>query len=143
MYRPLVGSVSRPNLFLDVESTIRGLTQDYCTEFNTGNYDHVAALFASDGAFMPPNRDAVHGQQNIERSLRQFRELGFQDLRMETSRVDYSGDLAIEVGRYTMAVRQENGTTFADRGKFIHAWRRFGAWLLIADSWSSNIAAMQ
>jgi uncharacterized protein (TIGR02246 family) len=139
MYRSFGSSAPSSTTFLDVESTIRGLTQDYNTAFNTGNYDQVAILFASDGILMPPNREAAHGPQAVERVLRQLGELGFQDLRLETSRVDYSSDMAIETGRYTVAVRQENGTTIVDRGKFIHAWRRLGAWLLVADSWNSDL----
>ena|SRR5437660_11752974 len=141
MYRPTVSSVPSSTPFMDVESTIRGLTQDYCTAFNTGNYDHVAALFASDGMLMPPNRDAAQGRHGIEYVLRQYSDLGYQDLRMETVRVDYSGDMAIEIGRYSLLVRNENGTMVADRGKFVHAWRRLGAWLLTADSWNSNLPA--
>jgi uncharacterized protein (TIGR02246 family) len=137
MYR--FGSVSNASPFLDVESTIRGLTQDYGTAFNTGNYDQVAALFAGDGSFMPSSREAVQGPKAIERVLREYGDLGYQDLRLETARVDHSGDMAIEIGRYTVAVRQENGTTVADRGKFVHAWRRLGAWRMIADCWSSNL----
>ena len=139
MYRSFGSNAPSSTAFLDVESTIRGLTQDYNTAFNTGNYDQVAILFASDGILMPPNRESVHGPQAIERVLRQLGEMGFQDLRLETSRVNYSSDMAIEIGRYTVAVRQENGTTVIDRGKFIHAWRRLGAWLLVADSWNSDL----
>ena len=53
--------------------------------------------------------------------------------------MDYSSDMAIEIGRYTVAVRQENGTTVGERGKFVHAWRRLGAWLIVADCWNSNL----
>jgi uncharacterized protein (TIGR02246 family) len=141
MYRPFSNSVSSPSPFLDVESTIRGFTQDYNTAFNTGNYDQVAILFASDGTLMPPHRDAAQGPKAIERVLREFGESGCQDLRLETVRVDYSSDMAIEIGRYTLAVRQENGTMVADRGKFVHAWRRLGAWLMVADAWNSDLPA--
>jgi len=143
MYRPLVGSVSNSGPFLDVESTIRGLTQDYCTAFNTGNYDQVAALFAADGMFMPPNHDAAQGPKPIERVLRHYADMGYQDLRMETTRVDYSGDMAIEIGRYTVAIKLENGNTVIERGKFVHGWRRLGAWLLRADSWNSNLGLQE
>lgn len=139
MYRSFGSSAPSSTTFLDVESTIRGLTQDYNTAFNTANYDQVAILFASDGILMPPNREAVYGPQAVERVLRQLGEMGVQDLRLETSRVDYSSDVAIEIGRYTVAVRQDNGTTILDRGKFVHAWRRLGTWLLVADSWNSDL----
>lgn len=139
MYRPFGSSAPNSSPFLDVESTIRGLTQDFSTAFNTGNYDQVAALFASDGMFMPAHQEAAQGPKAIERTLRQYGESGYQDLRFETIRVDYSGDTAVEIGRYTVAIQQANGTTVADRGKFVHAWRRLGAWLMIADCWNSNL----
>ena len=141
MYRPFGTSVPNSVPFVDVESTIRGLTQDYNTAFNTGNYDQVAVLFASDGMLMPPHREAAQGPKAIERVLREFGESGYQDLRLETVRVDYSSDMAIEIGRYTLAARQDNGTMVADRGKFVHAWRRLGAWLMMADCWNSDLPA--
>jgi uncharacterized protein (TIGR02246 family) len=122
-----------------VESTIRELTQDFSTAFNTANYDQVAALFAADGLLMAPHRETVQGTAAIERALREYGEAGYQDLRLETVRVDHSGDLAIEIGRYTVAIQRANGTTVADRGKFVHAWRRLGVWLMTADCWSSNL----
>lgn len=139
MYRPYT-SAAASSTFLDVDSTIRGLTQDLCTAFNTGNYDHGAALFSLDGVFMPPNRELTQGPKAIERALQELGELGHQDLRFETVRVDYSGDMAIEIGRYTVAIAQANGTTVADRGKYLRAWHRLGAWLIRADCWNSNLA---
>jgi len=132
-------SIPSSGFFLDVESVIRGLTQDYCTAFNTGNYDQVASLYAPDASFMPPNRETAVGSRAIERVLRGLGESGHQDLRFETQRVDSSGDIAVEISRYTLAIHQENGTTIADRGKFMRAWRRVGAWRIIAHAWSSDL----
>jgi uncharacterized protein (TIGR02246 family) len=141
MYRPLSSGARTQSLFIDVESTIRGLTQDYSTAFNTGNYEQVAELFAADGLFMTPLRQAAQGPKSIERVLREHGEMGYQDLRLETMRVDNSGDMAIEIGRYTVAVQQENGTAVADRGSFLHAWRRLGVWRMVAACWSSDLPA--
>lgn len=141
MYRS--SSVPSATFSRDVESTIRGLTQDFCTAFNTGNYDQSAAMFAADGLFMPPHRDLAQGPKAIERVLKEYGESGYQDLRFETVRVEHSGDMATEVGRYTLAVKQANGTTFADRGKFVHTWRRLGAWLITTDCWSSNLPPLR
>ena len=142
MYRPS-SSLATSNTFLDVESTIRGFTQDYCTAFNTGNYDQVAALFTTNGLCMAPHKESAQGPRAIEHLLRQLSDAGHRDLRFETQRVDHSGDLAVESGRYTLAVQLENGASIAERGKFLHAWRRLGAWLLMADSWSSDLPAVR
>ena len=136
MYRPSSSSGAGSNL-VDVESTIRGLTQDFCTAFNTGNYDQAAALFASDGVLMVSHRDSSQGANGIERMLRQYGDSGYQNLRFETTRVDHSGDMAIEIGRYSVSTQVENRTV-TDSGKFLRAWHRLGAWRIVADSWSSN-----
>jgi len=139
MYRPYSGSLADSRPFLDVQSVLHNLAQDFVTNFNTGNYDQVAALYAQDGAFMAPHHDPAYGPKAVERLLRQIGDSGYQDLRLETTRVEASGDLAMETGRYTVAIRQPDGTLLADRGKYVKAWRRLGAWRIVADCWSSNL----
>jgi uncharacterized protein (TIGR02246 family) len=141
MYRPYSSSLADSRPFLDVESLIRNLAQDFVTSFNTGNYDQVAALFAQDGALMAPHHEAAYGPKAVEQLLRKVGESGYEDLRLETIRVEASGDLAMEIGRYSVAIRQPDGTILADRGKYVKAWRRLGVWLIVADCWSSNLPA--
>ena len=136
---PGSGSVSNANAWLDVQSVIRELTQDSVTAFNTGNYDQAAAMFAPDGCLMSPQRETAQGNKAIESMLRGYGEAGYHKLRMETIRVEHSGDMAVEIGRYTIALLQANGTTVADRGKFLQVWHRFGAWLVTANCWSSDL----
>ena len=141
MYRPYTSPLADSRPLLDTQSLIQNLVQDFVTNFNTGNYDQVAALFAHDGAFMVPHHDAAYGPKAVERLLRQIAEAGFEDLRLETIRVECSGDLAFETGRYTVATRQPDGTICPDRGKYVKVWRRLGVWLIVADCWNSNLPA--
>src|ERR1700722_973879 len=128
MYRPYSSSTADSRPFLDVQSVLRNLAQDFVTSFNTGNFDQAAALFAPDGAFMAPHHDPAYGPKAVERLLHQFGDAGYQDLRLETVRVEVSGDLAMEIGRYSVAIRQPDGTIQGDRGKYLKSWRRLGAW---------------
>jgi ketosteroid isomerase-like protein len=139
MYRPYSSSVADSRPFLDVQSVLHNLAQDFVTNFNTGNHDLVAALFAQDGALMAPHYDPAYGPKAVERLLRQLREAGYEDLRLETVRVETSGDMAMEIGRYTVGIRQPNGTVQGDRGKYVKAWRRLGVWRIVADCWSTNL----
>jgi ketosteroid isomerase-like protein len=109
--------------------------------FNTGNYDQVGGLFSSDAVFMAPHHEPSVGPKAIERKLREFGETGYQDLRLETTRVDYSGDMAMEVGRYSVSIFAEKSGATTDRGKYLKVWRRLGAWRIVADCWSSNLPA--
>jgi ketosteroid isomerase-like protein len=139
MYRPYSSSLTDPRPIMDVQSMIRNLAQDFVTSFNTGNYDQVSALFAQDGVLMVPQHDTAHGPKAVERLLHQIGEAGFEDLRLETVRVEASGDLAMEIGRYTVSIRQHDGSVLVDRGKYLKAWRRLGVWLIVADCWSSSM----
>src|SRR6266498_5342593 len=102
MYRPY--SSSQPDLrpLRDVESQLRDLTQDFATSFNTGNYDQAASLFAADGVLMAPLHEGAYGQKPVEQLLRRLGEAGYSNLRLETTRVDYSGDMAMELGRFSV-----------------------------------------
>jgi uncharacterized protein (TIGR02246 family) len=141
MYRPVSGSAPSVNSWLDVQSAIRGLTQDFATAFNTGNYDQAAAMFTSDGYLMPPQCEAAQGPKPIELMLRRIAEAGYENLRMETLRVEESGDMAVEIGRYTAAIFQANRTTVVERGKFVHTWHRLGIWRMAANCWNSDLPA--
>ncbi len=142
MYRPYVSTQTDFRPFRDVESQLRDQTQDFATSFNTGNYDHAAGLFAADGVLMAPQYESAYGQKLVERLLRQLGEAGYSDLRMETTRVDHSGDMAMELGRFSLLVRKADGTTIPERGKYVRVWRRLGAWLLMADCWSRTPVAV-
>src|SRR6202163_2193262 len=141
MYRPVSGSAPSVNSWLDVQSAIRGLTQDFATAFNTGNYDQAATLFTSDGYLMPPQHEAAQGPKAIELMLRRIADAGYENLRLETLRVEESGDMAVEIGRYTAAIHQVNRTTVVERGKFVHTWHRLGISRIEANCWNSDLPA--
>ena len=136
MYRPYTTTPADMRPLRDVESQLRDLTQDFATSFNTGNYDQAASLYAVDGVLMAPHYEGAHGRKLVERVLRDLGEKGYSDLRLETTRVEHSGDMAMELGRFTVLVRKADGTRTPERGKYMRVWRRLGAWLLAADCWS-------
>jgi ketosteroid isomerase-like protein len=138
MYRQYPSPLGDSSPFRDVESQLRDLTQDFAMSFNTGNYDQAAALFASDGELIAPYIEGACGQKAVERLLRQLGELGYSGLRMETVRVEYSGDIAMEIGRFSVVVRKADGTMGPERGKYVKVWRRLGVWRLAADCWSRS-----
>jgi uncharacterized protein (TIGR02246 family) len=139
MYRPYTNSPVDPRPFRDVASVLQELTQDFTTSFNTGNYDQAANLFAADGVLMAPLEEGAYGQKQIERLLRRLGEQGYSDLRMETIRVDHSVDMAMEIGRFSLIVRNAGGTLTPQQGKYVKVWKRLGAWLIIADCWSRTM----
>lgn len=140
MYRPYSAQADlRP--FRDVESQLREQTQDFAMAFNTANYDQAARMFAGDGVLMAPMHEAAYGQKPVERLLRELGESGYTDLRMETTRIDHSGDMAMELGRFSAVLHRADGSVAQERGKYVKVWRRLGAWLIVADCWSGTSLA--
>ena len=140
MYRPYTAQADlRP--FRDVESQLREQTQDFAMAFNTANYDQAARMFAGDGVLMAPMHEAAYGQKPVERLLRELGESGYTDLRMETTRIDHSGDMAMELGRFSAVLHRADGSVAQERGKYVKVWRRLGAWLIVADCWSGTSLA--
>ena len=140
MYRPYNAQADlRP--FRDVESQLREQSQDFAMAFNTANYDHAARMFAGDGVLMAPMHEAAYGQKSVERLLRELGESGYSDLRLETMRVDHSGDMAMELGKFSAILHRSDGTLAQERGKYVKVWRRLGAWLIVADCWSGTSLA--
>ena len=141
MYRPYTTSQADFRPFRDVESQVRDLTQDFATSFNTGNYDQAASLFASDGALMAPLFEGAYGQRAIEHLLREMGEAGYSNLRLETTRVDHSGDMAMELGKFSVSMPKPDRKVAVQRGKYVRVWRRLGAWLIVADcrSWTADV----
>jgi ketosteroid isomerase-like protein len=135
MYRPYSSTQADFRPLRDVESQLRDLTQDFAMFFNTGSFDQAASVFAHDGVLMAPRVEAAYGQKPVELLLRQMGDR-YSSLRLETTRVDHSGDMAMELGRYTVLARQPDGTELPEHGKYVRVWRRLGAWLLVADCWS-------
>lgn len=143
MYRPYSNTQAGMRPFRDVESLLRDLTQDFATSFNIGNYDQAASMFAADGVFMAPVYESAYGQKTVERLLRQLGDAGYRDLRIETTRIDYSGDMAMELGRFSLTLHKADGTAVVERGKYVKVWKRLGAWLIMADCWSRTTQAIE
>ncbi len=142
MYQPYPSFKDNVRSPRDVESQIRDTSQDFAMAFNTGNFDQAAGLFAQDGVLLAPRHEKAQGQKQIERLLRQLSDGGYSDLRLETTRVEHSGDMAMEIGRFTMTGRRQDGSTFPERGNYVKVWRRLGAWLIIGECWTRTADAV-
>lgn len=131
--------VSRPSA--DVRAEIRRMLQTFAHAFNTGDLETVVNFYEPDATLLPPNAPAAEGITAIREVFKAFREAGGLDLKPETVRVEQSGDLVVEVGRYTANVPDPQGGTRPDRGKYVTVLRRQrnGELKLIVDSWSSDL----
>jgi uncharacterized protein (TIGR02246 family) len=115
---------------------------DWARHWNAKQLDKVVEIYSEDAVYLPPHHAALHGRAAICEYLEGPLFHGVTDLKFEVTYIKESGDLAYDVGRYSMTVPQQDGSKKADRGKYLAVWRREkGTWKLVADSWSSDLPA--
>ena len=121
-------------------AAIRRLGDEWARQWNAGDLDRVAAVYAQDAVYLPPHHEAVHGRDAIREYLKAPLNRGVSGLVFEVTYIKQQGPTAWDVGTYRMSVPQSDGTTREDHGKYLTVWRRVGQnWLIAADAWSSDL----
>ncbi len=98
----------------------------------------VEVFYEEDARFMAPNTPGIQGREQIAGTLGALFGIGLKEIKLEIVSVETSGDMAAEVGRYTMTVGEGE-----DRGKYLVTHRRQpdGSWKAFADIFNSDLPA--
>lgn len=121
------------------EQAIRALDAHWNQLIAARDADGVAALYASDGVFMPPNSPARQGAALRETWLGLLGAPGLQ-LVITPVQVEVAGshDLAYDRGTYTLSAQ----SVAEQRGKYLVVWKKqAGQWKVVADVFNSDSPA--
>ena len=122
-----------------VRDEIAAANQRFMAAFARGDAAGVAACYTPDAQLFPSNSDVVQGLAAIEAFWRGVMGMGIAGARLETAEAEEHGDIAHEVGHYTLTAA---GGQTADRGKYLVLWRRAGGqWKLHRDIWNTSVPA--
>jgi ketosteroid isomerase-like protein len=85
----------------------------------------------------------VEGRAAIQAAQQGMIEGGVQALRLDVIDVIEAGDLAIEIGRYTLTIQPSGGESVIDNGKSVVVWRRQkdGALKIAVDTFNTDARA--
>lgn len=103
----------------------------------------IAALYADDGAVMPPNAPIGKGHAAIQQTWAALMQTPGFDLTFtpEQILVSSSGDMALDRGTYRLAMAP-GGKAMTDTGKYVVVWRKVdGKWRAAADIFNSDLPA--
>ena len=103
----------------------------------------IAALYADDGAVMPPNAPIGKGRAAIQKTWASMMQTPGFDLTFAPEQiiVSSSGDMALDRGTYKFTAAP-HGTVQMDTGKYVVVWRKIGGeWKAAADIFNSNLPA--
>ena len=137
---PVLATAQSPFNATD-DTAIRAGRAGFVAAVNAGDRDRIMSYAAEDCVFLAEGQPLVEGRAALGEMFRRAIESGMTwELRMETSRIEQSGWLAYELGRYWKTTRRPDGTTKQSQGKYVDVWKRQsdGRWLLIVHAPSDD-----
>ncbi|MCP4327713.1 MAG: DUF4440 domain-containing protein [Alphaproteobacteria bacterium] len=124
----------------DARQELDALNADWVKLFKDKDAAAIAAFYADDGLFLPPNAAPIQGQGPIGEMWTTLTQMPGVAFSIATERLEIaaSGDLAYDYGVYDLAYDGDNGRV-TDRGKYVVVWKRVdGGWRVAADIFNSN-----
>jgi uncharacterized protein (TIGR02246 family) len=122
-----------------VREVVEGFNIGFCEGFRRGDAVAIAALYADDAVLLPPNRDMVHGRQEIEKFWAAVIQRGWKDMALATMELSENGDTAYAVGTYTVKISRKVQEPAEDKGKYLLVWKHTATgWKVHRDIWNSS-----
>jgi uncharacterized protein (TIGR02246 family) len=113
-----------------MEDEIRSASHGLADALARGDAGDAAALYTDDGKLLAPSAKLIAGRAEIEEYWRAGIALGLTHVELEPTGFELAGDVAIELGRYVVAIGDDR-----DGGKYVVLHRRQadGAWRRAVD----------
>jgi uncharacterized protein (TIGR02246 family) len=123
------------------EAAVRRLTQEWVLACNTRQLDELIELYSPDAVVLRSNLPPIRGTMALREFFYSSLEAGLGEVAVDPLRVDVTGDLAHEVGRYSALVPGTAGKRREERGKYlwVFAKQTSGDWKLVSECWSSDL----
>ena len=108
-----------------------------------GDAAALAALYTDEATILPPNSDMIQGKQAIETFWSSSLQIGVKDIVLTAVDISGSGDLAYEIGKYTLIIQPEGQEPTEEKGKYVVVLKKTAdsSWKLHVDIWNSSMAA--
>ena len=129
----MVGCMQAPQTDLEGFKAMRDVWQ---SAYDSKDPAALAAIYAEDGALLPPNGETISSQAAIEAYLTESLANGIS-IGMNDTEVYAHGDVGYMAGTYT--VTDAAGAT-TDKGKYVDIWRQVdGKWQIYRAIWNSSL----
>jgi uncharacterized protein (TIGR02246 family) len=122
----------------DVRQAIEQVNAQVMAAFKAGDAATIASQYTETAKMLPPDATEVAGREAIQDLWQGWLDDGLKDLTLEAIEVEASGDLAYEIGSFSMQAPAENNAMTTATGNYVVVWKRGadGTWRLHVDTWN-------
>jgi ketosteroid isomerase-like protein len=118
------------------QEAVGTVNEAFLTAVSEGDVAGMSAVYTKEGQALPPNGSTVTGSDAIQAMWQEALDMGITSATLETVERENYGDIAYEVGTYTM-LREGDGVI--DEGKYIIIWKREdGQWKWHRNIWNTS-----
>lgn len=123
----------------DIRSQIASANQNFMNAFSRGDAAGIAALYTNDTKLLPPDFPMMSGKEAVQSFWQGAMDMGIKEAKLETLEVESQGDMASEIGRFTLTIQPEGSESTTLTGKYVVVWKnQDGSWKLRIDIWNTD-----
>jgi len=132
--------IAAPSRADDVRAAIDAANAKFMADYAAGDTKALALAYTEDAVMLPPDATRVVGHTAIEALWKSWIDAGLKNLTLKATEVDSSGDLAYEIGEFTLQEPIEGGNFKTATGNYVVVWKhgKDGAWRLKVDTWNDT-----
>ena len=122
-----------PDTTADDLQAINAKRKQYANDFNQGDAAVVAAHYTEEAKYLPPNSPMIVGREGIQAHIQGGFDAGVGNFQLTMIDLQVYGDMAHDIGKYTLTIQPEEGEAISDSGKYLVILKRVnGSWKLDA-----------
>jgi uncharacterized protein (TIGR02246 family) len=124
----------------EVRDAIEQANSRFVEAYKAGDAATIASLYTDTAKMLPPDATEVAGHEAIHNLWQSWIDSGLEDLTLEAIEVDSSGDLAYEIGQFSLQVPAEDKSMVTATGNYVVVWKHGadGNWRLQVDTWNDT-----
>jgi uncharacterized protein (TIGR02246 family) len=122
----------------DVRQAIEQVNARFVEAFKAGDAAAISSLYTETAKMLPPDATEVVGREAIQMLWQGAIDDGVKELTLKAIDVEACGDLAYEVGSFSIQVPAESNAMTTAGGNYLVIWKRGadGRWRLHVDTWN-------
>ena len=124
-----------------IRQGIEDLANQYEQAMLAGDVAALTNFYADDAVVLPPNLPRAEGEaiRSVFDGWYTGGPLTGATLTTDQVIIPESGEIAIDVGTFTMSGTGPDGTPYQETGKYVTTWKNInGEWKIVVDTWNSD-----